>query len=185
MITGIAKMATGLVVRTGVSQLLRVVMLVAMALVAWRFTLPILEWTGNGDGANLVKGFVVAIILFIPSNGALVAGMLAIEGKGRYSAKGWTRKPWGLGDFLRRTPFTAWCLITDDGRRIPVWAILIWPVVASADFILAVATLAAVLCWALWQIAKLAWRGIRRLGRAAWGILSYEPLDTWDDQDGR
>lgn len=180
MITDLAKMTTGLVVRAGIGPPLRMAAFAAMAWAAWRFAAPAIEWAAKADGAG-PDGFGAVLLLVGPVCGAIVAGMAAIEGEGH---NGYVRRPWGLAAFLRRAPFTAWCLITDDGRHIPVWAILVWPAVAVVDFILAVGTLVAVPCWGLWQAAKLAWRaaralwwGVEAVGRAAWCALSYTPLD--------
>lgn len=161
MITELAKMTTGLVVRGGLGLPLRLAVFAGMAWGAWLAAPPAFAWAMMGLEGNGNTPAPIALLLpfGLPIFGAVIALIAASDGKA-----------WGFGDFLRRAPFTAWCLMTDDGESVPVWAILVWPVVAAADFVLAVGTLVAVPCWAVWWVARTVWR-------VAWRGLSYKPLD--------
>lgn len=168
MITDIAKMTTGLVMRAGLGLPLRIAMFAAMSWAAWQFAPPVFEWATEVDEG------IVSLIILVP----FVLGALAVLTSAIEECH---REPWGLWDFLRRAPFTCWCLITEDGQHVPVWAILLWPVIVPVDFVLAVGTLIAVPCWGIWLVSVMVALAVRSTAkavcRAMWFALSYTPLD--------
>lgn len=155
MITELAKMGTGLMVRGGVGLFLRMVAFAAMSWAVWqtvvlRGVVPFWEWAHGNYNEPLVAFSVIPLMIGIVV--ALTYGC---------------NKPWGIWDFLRRVPFVCWCLITDDGNDVPLWAILIWPVVALVEIPIA---LIALPCWGLWLV-------VSTIGCALWRVLSIRPLD--------
>lgn len=80
------------------------------------------------------------------------------------------RPAWGLYDFLRRAPFVCWCLITDDSKDVPLWAILAWPAMAPVEAIVCALTIVAVPCW--WLL-----RAIEATCMAMWRVLSVKVID--------
>lgn len=174
MITDFAKMMTGLVVRGGLGLPLRATAFAAMVWGVWVFVPLFWGWTRT-VGYSPDDGDVLAgLLLAGPAIGAVLALMRGLDGrlKERYLRNsGYIREPWGLWDFLRRAPFACWCVVTDDGNDVPVWAILSWPAIATADFVLAVGTLVAVPCWWLWLATAAVWR-------QAWRVLNIRPLNS-------
>lgn len=166
MLTDTVKMATGLVARGGLGLPLRIAAFAGMAWVAWKawltYGVPYVEWADENYAEPLVMLSLSPLVI-----ATIVSLVVACDSS---SARNRHGRPWGLWDFLRRAPFAVWCLITDDGRNVPIWAILSWPAVAVVDFVIAVGALAAVPLRGLWI-------ALRGLGRVAWRGLSYTPLD--------
>lgn len=160
MLTDIVKMATGLVARGGLGLPLRLAAFAAMVWVAWHawlaYGVAYLAWSVENYTQPLVALSVAPFI---------IAAVFAIVG----ACDPNSREPWGHWDFLRRAPFAVWCLITDDGRDVPVWAIVSWPAVAVIDFLVAVGILIAVPLLGLWIALK-------AIGRVAWRGLDYRPF---------
>lgn len=174
MITDFAKMTTGLVMRGGLGLPLRAATFAAMVWGAWVFVPAGWEWAcamgGPGDG-NIV---ITMLALAGPVIGAVIGLCCGRDGhRVRYGdrPRDYSRESWRMLDFLRRAPFICWCLVTDDGRNIPIWAILSWPAIAMADFILAVMVLVAVPSRWIGLAMAAAWR-------LTWRILSIKPLDS-------
>ncbi len=171
MITDLAKMTTGLMMKAGLGLPLRIAMFVAMSWGAWWFAPLAFEWAVEIDKGGIPLPFALLVPFGLPFIGALIVLMSNTD----------CYEPWGLVDFLRRAPFICWCLITEDGQYVPVWAILLWPVIVPVDFVLAVGTLIVVPCWGIWVAAKaiamVAVSVAKVVCRAVWFVLSYTPLD--------
>lgn len=168
MIIELAKMGTGIMVRGGLGLLLRMLAFAAMSWatwhVAWRIGEPLWEWATR----HCLEPLAAAIAL-IPVSGAIIALCAGTGGKQAGYSSRYEREPWGLWDFLRRVPFACWCLITDDGRDVPLWAILVWPAIIMSEVVLCIGTLVALPCVGLWAV-------IAFVGQVVWGVLSVRPL---------
>lgn len=171
MIVDLAKMMTGLMVRSGVGPFLRTGAFGSMCWVVWRFAVPMVRELASFLDAEVVA---VLISMLVTAIVAITISVIlpAMDGRRPWS-NSYYRKPWGLADFVGRMPFICWCLITDDGMDIPLWAILVWPVVAVIEITICAGTILALPCWGLWlaitAIARLVWQGlnVRPLGSSA------------------
>jgi len=170
MLTDLAKMATGLMARGGVGTALRLAAAAAMLCGAWLVYAPVakrIDW--NGVSPLISWETLLAMSIAVPAILSLVAIIGGSESRSSYNSRGY-RAGWGLADFLRRAPFVCWCLMTDDGRDVPLWAILAWPLAAAVEAAVCVWLLAALPFIGLWHV-------LAACGRAAWRVLSVRPLD--------
>ena len=174
MIVDLAKMMTGLMVRGGAGPFLRTGAFGAMCWVAWRFAVPLVQELASFlDAAGVAPGKVLIGILVTMIVSITISVILPAMDGLRAGCNSYYRKPWGLADFASRMPFVCWCLITDDGMDIPLWAILTWPAVAAIEIAICAGTIVVLPCWGLWLVAagaaRLIWRGlnVRPLGSTA------------------
>jgi len=167
MIIELAKMGTGLMVRGGFGLLLRMSAFAAMSWATWRVAWwigePLCEWAAEQHLEPLI-----ALAALVPVVGAVIALIAGADGN-RAGYNNYHREPWGHWDFLRRVPFACWCLITSDGKDIPLWAILAWPAVAMSEVVLCAGVLIALPCRGLWRV-------IAFVSQVVWHVLSMRPL---------
>jgi len=170
MLTDLAKMATGLMAKGGVGTALRLAAAAAMFWGAWLAYAPVVErvdWSGTAPPISWET--LAALAIAVPAILGLVAIIGGTESRSRYSSGGY-RAGWGLADFLRRAPFVCWCLMTDDGRDVPLWAILLWPFASVVEVGVCACLLVALPFVGLWH-------ALAACGRAAWRVLSVRPLE--------
>lgn len=168
MLTDFVKMATGLVARGGLGLPLRISAFAAMVWAAWHAWLAYgVAFIASAAESHIEPLFVLPAVPLIV---VVVAALSCACDPNSQRNRRRSDDPWGHWDFLRRAPFAVWCLITDDGRDVPVWAIVSWPAVAVVDFLVAVGSLIALPLRGLWIV-------LRTLGRLAWRGLDYRPLD--------
>jgi len=170
MLTDLAKMATGLMARGGVGAALRLAVAAPMLWGAWLVYAPIvdrIDWSGTAPPISWEMLAAMAVV--VPAILGLVVFLAGSERRSGYHPRGY-RDGWRLADFLRRAPFVCWCLMTDDGKDVPLWAILLWPLAAAVE--------AAVCVWLLVALPFIGlWHALAACGRAAWRVLSMRPLE--------
>jgi len=167
MLTKLAKMTTGFAVKGGFSAPLRIAVMAAMFAGAWLAGVPLYRWVSSaGDGVDGILPNAVGLLTTI---GLFVGIAFSISG-GTDSRRDRGLAAWGLGDFSRRMPFVCWCVMTDDGRDIPLWALLAWlplvPVEAATSACLLIVLAGA----GLWRVA-------RTVGAVAWKVLDARPFE--------
>jgi len=158
MLTDLAKMATGLMARSGIGPFLRLAALGAMSAGVWLGGAPLWRWAAAADWEGLPGGTLGAACC-VAASGALVAFLFAAD-----------ERKWVPRDFLKRAPFVCWCLMTSDGDDVPLWAILLWPVMAASEVVISACLLVGTVGWGVWRVAA-------AIGRGAWRVLSIRPLE--------
>jgi len=170
MLTKLAKMTTGLAVRGGFSAPLRIAVMAAMFAGAWLAGVPLYRWVSSAeDGVGGILPNAVGLLMTV----GLFAGITFAISGGTDSRRDRGRAAWGLGDFSRRMPFTCWCVMTDDGRDIPLWALLVWLPLVPVEAATSACLLIALAGVGLWRIAK-------AVGAVAWKVLDTRPFGRKD-----
>lgn len=125
----LAKMATGLVAKSGFGPWLRAVLFAGMAIGVWQLWLFAARRT-CGPSSDFIMPAVIGlgIVNFV----ALMGGGLAER---------------GLRDTVRWLPLVMWAEMTDGGEDVRLWAIVVWPFLLPAELVICAGTaVAAAVC---------------------------------------
>ena len=169
MITHLAKLGTGLVMGS-IGLPLRSLIFAAMSWAIWQFCfVPFC-------GLFLVPFPLFPIEIVIPAS-ALMAMIVSYAGLSEdaimdnrcYEIRSMATS----ANFVRiahRVPFFCWCFITNDGNDVPLWAILLLPIICTADTVICVGAVIGLPCWGLWLVLAM-------IVRLIWRVLNIRPLE--------
>jgi len=150
MIGNGVRFMTGMAARLGLGPVLRLLVFAAMCwgvwcLVASGSVVAIHDWVvGMRHPGGFFGTLIGAVGLIV---GVVTAFVLADEHK------------WGLWEHVRRAPFLLWCGLTDDNETIHLGTLLLWPLIAVADWIVSILLLVAVVAVGVVELMTLKVKG--------------------------
>lgn len=143
----LAKMATGLVAKSGVGPWLRGALLAAMAGAVWWLWVWLGVAAHFSAGPGIVGAAVVA--LGMVSMGAVINHLIESDVNGL----GWRHS-------ARWVPLALWAQMTSGGKDVRLWALLLWPLLVPGELAVCVfvAVAAAAVAAARVLNVRLKWR---------------------------